>query len=113
MSTSNGRRTVVPTQEGTDESADRYRPIADRDKVYREMEQSLGRIVQEASHQAGQFASLASYYDRKETIAVRYGHLVDASECLELAMTYLNLLKSVLSYEMRVEDDQYLGDPAF
>jgi hypothetical protein len=113
MSATKGRAAVVSSQQVADESADRYRPIADRDKVYREIEQSLGRIVQEACHQAAQFASLGHYDDRKEAIAVRYGHLVDASECLELAMTYLGLLKGVLSHEMRVEDVQYLGDPAF
>jgi hypothetical protein len=112
MSATNGRAAVVPTQQVADDSADRYRPSADRDKVYREIEQSLGRIVQQACHQAAQFASLG-HYQREEAVAVRYGHLVDASECLELAMTYLGLLKGVLSHEVRVEDAQYLADPAF
>ncbi len=53
-----------------------------------------------------------SSYDRDASTAVRYGHLVDASECLEIAMTHLGQLKAAMSHRLRLEDEQHTGaDP--
>ncbi len=106
MSDTNGKTAAVAVaaQTGESVSTDRYRPSPDRDKVYAEIDRALRSVVSESAFQAGQFVSLL-HYDRDDTIAVRHQHLVDASECLELAMTYLGQLKALLSHRMRVEND--------
>jgi hypothetical protein len=100
MSDSNGTTTAtVPPQE----MPKPYRPEADTAKVYAAIERSLNEVVWEATHQACGFVSLASEH-RGETTAVRYAHLVDAAECLEIALTHLGLLKSALAFRLRTED---------
>jgi hypothetical protein len=103
MSEQNGKTVVVPAQQPDDQDdRERFRPKAGRDKVYAEIERGLRSMVSEAAFQAGQFVSL-SYYERDAEITARHGHLVDASECMELAMTYLGQLKQLLSHRIRVD----------
>jgi len=104
MSEQNGT-VVVPAQ--TSEDSDRYWPRASREKVYAEIERGLSGMVSEAVFQASQFVVLSSYA-RGDGVIARHEHLVDASECMELAMTYLGQLKALLSDRIRVEND----DPA-
>lgn len=106
MSQSNGV-TVIPTEKTTDREP--YRPPASTVKVREEIVSSFGRIVSEALSNGANFVALAYLYDRDESTAVRYGHLVDASECLEIALEHLGQLKSTLAYVMRVEDDNNIG----
>jgi hypothetical protein len=87
-----------------------YRPEASTDKVRQAVENAFREIVHEATRQAGDFAHLV-FVDREESTAVRYGHLVDAAECLEIAMTHLAMLKSALAYRLRIEDDTNIGTP--
>jgi hypothetical protein len=110
MSGTNGKSVVIPEQSTEREP---YRPSASREKVHDTIVGSLSQIVSESTYQAGNFVSLAEHYDRDKGTAVRYGHLVDADECLELALTYLGMLKQVLAHRMRIEDDENTGSPGF
>ena len=83
---------------------DQYRPEASTAQVHDEMVRSLTSVVTVAAHNAIQFVHLADLYDRDAGTAVRYGHVVDASECLEIAMTHLGQLKAAMSHRLRVED---------
>ncbi|AEA27361.1 hypothetical protein Psed_5225 [Pseudonocardia dioxanivorans CB1190] len=101
MSEMNRSSVAVPPQ-GI--QADRpYRPTASREKVQEEIERAMRGIFFEAAAQATQYMSLVEY-DRQADITVRHGHLVDASECMEIAMTYLGQLKALLSHRIRVEN---------
>lgn len=86
-----------------------YRPKASTAKVFDVIERSLREVISEATHQAGSFAFLSGA-DREKGVAVQYGHLIDASECLETAITYLGMLKQVVSHRLRVEDETNIGD---
>lgn len=108
MSESNGTTVVIPGQHDRDP----YRPTASTAKVQQTIEVSLREVVSEAANQAGSFAYLA-WADRAKGVEVQYGHLVDATECLETAMTYLGMLRQVLSHRMRIEDDQNIGSVDF
>lgn len=77
-----------------------YRPKASVTKVREMIANSLRDIVSTASHEAGTFAHLA-WCDRDKDATVVYGHLVDASECLEIAMTHLSMLKCMVVHEMQ------------
>lgn len=109
MSASNGKTTTATP--AADESPERHlhRPQADIGKVYAEIEQSLKEIVWEATHQACGYVSLASVHYGDSTTA-RYGHLVDAAECLEIAMTHLGLLKAAVGYRLAIDGDQHHPD---
>lgn len=90
-----------------------YRPEASTAKVYDRVVESLSRIVVGASYEAATFVNLANIYDMDEGTAVRCGHLVDAAECLEIAMTYLGQLRGAVAYRLRIEDDQNTGNGEF
>jgi hypothetical protein len=111
MAESNGKVVSIPAQESSEREP--YRPSASTDKVRDVVERSLGDVAYEAAHQACQFVSLARHYDRDQGTAVRYGHLVDAAECLEIALTHLGQLKAAVSYRLRIEDEQNTGTPGF
>lgn len=102
--------TVIPMENVT-KPAERepYRPDASTDKVRRTIESAFREIVSEATNQAGQFAYLA-FADRDKDTAMQYGHLVDATECLEIAMTHMAMLKAAVAYRLRVEDGENIGD---
>jgi hypothetical protein len=80
------------------------RPTADTRKVYDEIITALGNVVNSALINSADFVFQAIKF-RDESLAVRCGHLVDATECLEIAMTHLGQLKSTLNHRMRVEDE--------
>jgi hypothetical protein len=110
MAESNGKVVPIPAQQAEQEP---YRPSASTEKVHEAIWRSLAQIVTEGASQAGHFVYLAEHYDRDKGTAVRYGHLVDAAECLEIAMTHLGQLKAAVSYRLRIEDDQNTGMPGF
>jgi hypothetical protein len=91
----------------------RYRPKASTTAVHDAVLSSLAGVVSSAVRTAGEFVSLVEVYDRNATMAIRYGHLVDASECLEIAMTHLGQLKAAMSHRLRLEDEQNTGDTPF
>ena len=92
---------------------DRYRPEASTTEVHDEMLRSLTSVVVVAAHNAIQFVQLADLYDRDAGTAVRYGHVVDATECLEIAMTYLGQLKAAMNHRLRLEDAQHGGESPY
>jgi Ca2+-binding EF-hand superfamily protein len=94
---------IVPEQS---ERKSGYRPSASIQRVHDTIARSLGEIVSISALQADMFVSLFELYDKDETLAVRYGHLVDAAECLEIALTHLGQLKSAVAYRLRTEDEQ-------
>jgi hypothetical protein len=111
MAESNGKVVSIPAQESIERAP--YRPSASTEKVHETIWRSLAAIVTECAHQAGSFVYLAEHSDRDKGTAVRYGHLVDAAECLEIAMTHLGQLKTAVSYRLRIEDEQNTGTPGF
>jgi hypothetical protein len=103
MAGTNGKPVIIPEQQAEREP---YRPTASTERVHETIWRSLGQVVSEATYQAGNFVSLAEVYDKDKGTAVQYGHLVDATECLEIAMTHLGLLKTAVAYRLRIEDEQ-------
>ena len=45
-------------------------------------------------------------YDHDEVDAIRYGHLVDSTECLEIALIHLGQLKAAVIHRLLIEDEQ-------
>jgi hypothetical protein len=109
-STSNGTAVIAARQQP---DVDRYRPKASTGAVYDEVIRSLSSVVTEAARTAADFVRLAEYYDRDKTTAIRHGHLVDAGECLEIAMTHLGQLRAAVAHRLRIEDEQNLGESPF
>jgi hypothetical protein len=83
---------------------DRYRPKASTAKVHAQIESALREIIAEAATQLVQFMHLV-WEDRNAGTAIVYGHLVDASECLELAALHLDMLRTAVAHRLRIEDD--------
>lgn len=111
MNQNNGTPTgAVVVAPRTSEDTDRYRPKASTGKVREEIERSLSDIISESAYQAANFASLV-FYDRDKENAVRYQHLVDASHCLELALTYITQLKNELVHRMTVDESNDSTEP--
>jgi hypothetical protein len=102
MAETNGTPVIIP------EEAERepYRPPASTEQVYERIASSLSDVVRTSARQGANFVSLFDIYDRDETLAVRYGHLVDAAECLEIALTHLGLLKASVGHQLRIADEQ-------
>ena len=112
--TSNGTAVAVPVPPtGSTGKSDRYRPNASTTAVQDEVVSALARVVTTAMSNAGSFVYLAEHYDRDATTAIRYGHLVDATECAEIAMTHLGQLKAAMSHRLRIEDAQHAGESPF
>ena len=97
----------------TSEDTDRYRPKASTTAVHDEMLRSLASVVTTALSNAGSFVGLAEHYDRDAGTAIRLGHLVDAAECAEIAMTHLGQLKAAMNHLLRTEDEQNTGESPF
>ena len=108
-----GAGSAVNSASRTTSEADRYRPKASTTAVHDAVLSSLASVVRSATHTAGEFLSLVEVYDRDATTAIRLGHLVDASECLEIAMTHLGQLKAAMSHRLRLEDEQHTGPTPF
>ena len=85
MTATNGK----PVSTDTVTEREPYRPTASTEKVHDTVISSLSDVVRTSAHEAGSFVSLFDLYDKNATLAVRYGHLVDATECLEIALTHL------------------------
>jgi len=90
----------------------RYRPKASTARVHAQIESALREIVTEAANQLCSFMHLC-WADEKAGTAVVYGHVVDASECLEIAATHLLMLKTAVAYRLRIEDDKNGADLPF
>lgn len=115
----NGHAAAGPTTNtktvatGSRIDVDRFRPQASTSAVHDAVLGSLASVVSTATRQAWEFLVLVEVYDRDATLAIRYGHLVDASECLEIAMTHLGQLKAVMNHRLRIEDKQHTGETPF
>ncbi|OLT06757.1 hypothetical protein BJF90_45790 [Pseudonocardia sp. CNS-004] len=103
MAETNGTPVIIPEQKTAREP---YRPTASMEEVHEEIARSMGSIVHKSAHEACQYVSLFDFYDKNETLAVRYGHLVDAAECLEIALTHLGQLKAAVAHRLLIEDEQ-------
>ena len=99
-------------QNATKADDSRYRPKASTARVHAQIESALREIVSEAATQLSNFMHL-SWADEKAGTAVVYGHVVDASECLEIAATHLLMLKTAVAYRLRIEDDKNGADLPF
>jgi hypothetical protein len=102
MAETNGKPVTIP------EKAERepYRPTASTTKVYDTVVRSLSDIAAEAAYQASTFVRLFDVYDRDKPFADRIQHLVDATECLEIALTHLGQLKSAAQQRRMIEFEQ-------
>lgn len=103
--TSSTNGTVTEPTPGSPVDNDRYRPTASTAKVHAQIEEGLREIVAEAATQLNQFMHL-TWADRKSGTAIVYGHVVDASECLELAALHLDMLRSAIAHRLRIEDNK-------
>ena len=79
MAETNGKPVIVPEQKAEREP---YRPTASTTNVYDTVASSMSIIIEAAAYEASTYVSLFDRYDKDATLAVRYGHLVDAAECL-------------------------------
>ena len=107
-----GANGAVPAQSKKAE-VDRYRPMASTTAVHDAVISSLANVVSSAVHNAGEFVHLADLYDRDAGTAIRLGHLVDATEYVEIAMTHLGQLKAAMSHRLRLEDEQHAGETPY
>jgi hypothetical protein len=103
MARTNGKPVTIPEQ--TEQWPD-YRPTPSTQRVHEVITRSLSEIVSASTIQADMFVGLFDLYDKNETLAVRYGHLVDAAECLEIALTHLGQLKAAVAHRLLIEDEQ-------
>ncbi len=90
----------------------RYRTKASTAKVHAQIESGLREIVAEAATQLSQFMHLV-WEDRGAGTAIVYGHVVDASECLELAALHLDMLRTAVGHRLRIEDHKNGADLPF
>jgi hypothetical protein len=81
-----------------------YRPKASTERVHETIHRTLGEVASEAIHQASNFVYLAGHGRTHESPKVRYGRLVDAAECLELAMVHLGRLQDAVFHRMQIEE---------
>ncbi|OLT06811.1 hypothetical protein BJF90_45760 [Pseudonocardia sp. CNS-004] len=102
MAETNGTPVIIPEQAAREP----YRPTASTQEVHDTIARSLSDIVCTSASQARVFVSLFDLYDKDATLAVRYGHLVDAAECMEIALTHLGQLKAAVAHRLLIEDEQ-------
>jgi hypothetical protein len=102
MAETNGKPVIIPEQA----EREPYRPTASTENVHDTITRSLSEIVSTSAHQAGTFVSLFDHYDKNEPLTVRYGHLVDATECLEIALTHLGQLKTMVANRLSWEEER-------
>lgn len=104
--------TTTPSAVSTVEDPERdlYRPKASTERVHQAIAQGLHDVAHEAAHQACQFMHLARYNDKDKPATVRYGHLADAAECLELAMIHLGRLQDAVFHRMQIDERTSLDD---
>lgn len=93
-------------------------PMAERHEPYRAPEANISKVhdaicgshysvVFEAAHQASKFAIEAN--SSQVDTATRLGHLVDMTECLEIALTHVGQWKAAMSHRLQVEDERNSG----
>ena len=109
MPESNGKTLTVPSQN----KPAPYRPDASTQTVHNAVIRSLASIVSTAARESADFVYLAEQAGSNEDTATRLGHLVDATECLEIALTHLGQLKGALSHRLRIEDERNCGEKPF
>ena len=116
MAGTNGSPVIIPEQA----EREPYRPTASTQQVHDTITRSLSEIVCTSASQAGTFVSLFDLYDKDATFTVRYGHLVDAAECLEIALTHLGQLKTMVANRLSWDEERAVleqrdrrCDPAF
>lgn len=93
-------------------TVDRYRPNASTARVHAAIESAMHDIIATATGESANFLHL-SQVDENAGTAIVYGHLVDASECLEVAAEHLDRLKAIVAYRLRIEDDKNGADLPF
>ena len=96
----------------TEVDGGRYRPKASTARVHAAIESAMREIIATATSESSNFLHL-SWADENAGTAVVYGHLVDASECLEVAAEHLDRLKAMVAYRLRIEDDKNGADLPF
>lgn len=106
MSEVNGKSKVVPEQRTAREP---YRPDANTEAIYVEIERGMKSVVREAITQASHFVYLYDA-DKDADSAVRFVHLIDATECMEQALIHLGQLKSLVDHRMTVRNTQNAPD---
>jgi hypothetical protein len=99
MAESNGKPVTIPAQV----EREPYRPTASTEKVHDTVIRSLSDVVRTSAHEAGTFVALFDVYDKDKSLVARHSHLVDAAECLEIALTHLGQLKTIVSNRLRWE----------
>jgi hypothetical protein len=117
MAETNGKPVTIPEQSTEREP---YRPTASTQEVHDTIARCLSDVVCTAASQARVFTSLFDLYDKDEALSVRYCHLVDATECLEIALTHLGQLKTMVSNRLSWDEERVVlesrdrrRDPAF
>lgn len=79
------------------------RPEASVGKMHDTMRRALGDVIGEATHQAANFVVVAG---KAGSDRERYDLLVNASECLETAETYLGMLKQYAWHGLNTVDQE-------
>jgi hypothetical protein len=100
MAETSGKPVIIPEQA----EREPYRPTASTEKVHDTVIRSLSEVVRTSAHEAGAFVALFDVYDKDEPLTVRFRHLINATECLEIALTHLGQLKSVVTDRLDIED---------
>jgi Ca2+-binding EF-hand superfamily protein len=102
MAEANGKPVIIPEQ--TERKP--YRPTASTEEVHDTIARCFSDIVCTSASQARMFTSLFDLYDKDETLMVRFGHLVDATECLEIAVTHLGQLRTMVANRLSWEEER-------
>jgi hypothetical protein len=102
MAETNGKPVTIP------EPSERepYRPTASTKNVYDTIASSMSMIIESAAYEARTYVSLFDRYDKDVSLVFRHQHLVDATECLELALIHLGQLKAMVEHRLRIKDEQ-------
>jgi hypothetical protein len=102
MAETNGKPVTMPEQT----EREPYRPTASTKSVYDTIANTLCIVVEMAANEASSYVSLFDRYDRDASFADRFQHLVDATECLEIALTHLGQLKAAAQQRQLMEYEQ-------
>jgi hypothetical protein len=104
MAETNGKPVTIPEQA----EREPYRPAASTKSVYDTVANTMAIIVEMAAHEASSHVSLFDRYDRDASFADRFQHLVDATECLEIALIHLGQLKAAARQSQLIDDSEPL-----
>jgi hypothetical protein len=109
MAETNGKPVTIPEQV----EREPYRPTASTEKVHDTVIRSLSDVVHTSALEAATFVALFDVYDKDKTLEVRHSHLVDATECLEIALTHLGQLKTIVSNRLYWDEGAIKNAPSF